>query len=211
MNDMSNTPMSFAPTRPLPFYRVWIKVFTKPGEHTFAEIAALPNAKASTAFLWVFLSSLIAPLVSTLRTLGWSQISQISDIDTVFMNFFLVVLLSLVSVFTMIVVLVHWSAKLFKGASTFSQLAYTVAAIYAPSVLVRFVLIGLMTPIIIPISIAGPVTLLFIIYAFALFLIAVKTVNKFGWGATTASVFLFVLILVCLYIALWLYVSRGLY
>jgi len=206
MSDMSNTPTSSVPSRPLPFYRVWTKVFTKPSEHTFAEIAALPNAKASTAYLWVFLSSLLAPLISTLRTLGWSQINKISDSDAVFTNFFLVVFLSLVSVFTIIVVLVHWSAKIFHGTGRFSQLAYTVAAIYAPSVLVRFVLIGL----IIPISISGPVNLLFIIYAFALFLIAVKTVNKFGWGATAASVFLSVLIPACLYVVLLLYVSRGL-
>ncbi len=41
------------------FFQVWIDALTKPNENTFAEIASSPNAKATTAYIWVFVTSLI--------------------------------------------------------------------------------------------------------------------------------------------------------
>ena len=50
-DQMSNAPMM--PGAPTSFVQMWINALTKPSEHTYAEIAASPNAKATTAFLWV--------------------------------------------------------------------------------------------------------------------------------------------------------------
>ena len=38
------------------FFQVWIDALTKPNENTFAEIASSPNAKATTAYIWVFVT-----------------------------------------------------------------------------------------------------------------------------------------------------------
>ena len=50
MNEQSNMPVMSA--TPEPFYQVWIKALTRPSEQTYAELAASPNAKANTAYLW---------------------------------------------------------------------------------------------------------------------------------------------------------------
>ena len=52
-----------APQGALP---VWIKVFTKPGERTFLEITDHPEAKAKSAYIWVFLAGTLSALISSL-------------------------------------------------------------------------------------------------------------------------------------------------
>src|SRR5687767_3135971 len=61
MNEPSNVPM--LPDRPQPMFQTWINAITKPNEETYARIAASPEAKTSTALLWVFVASLIQSFV----------------------------------------------------------------------------------------------------------------------------------------------------
>jgi len=56
-NQLSNAPMMSA--GPTSFFQTWINALTKPNEQTYSEIAASPNAKAQTAFLWVFICALV--------------------------------------------------------------------------------------------------------------------------------------------------------
>ena len=77
----SNRPMIADPDFPAPqgALPVWIKVFTKPGERTFLEITDHPEAKARSAYIWVFiagtLSALIGSLVQFIGTLvGLQQV-----------------------------------------------------------------------------------------------------------------------------------------
>ena len=44
---------------PMPWYQVWIAAITKPNEENFRKLAALPNAKPSTAYLWIFLAYMV--------------------------------------------------------------------------------------------------------------------------------------------------------
>lgn len=64
MNDMSNEPISIGnPTSPL---NIWRKALTQTSEQTFVEIASSPNARATTAYLWVFVASLIQIFLTAL-------------------------------------------------------------------------------------------------------------------------------------------------
>src|SRR5215211_6778391 len=64
MNDMPSAPIP--ETRPSSALQVWQKALTKPSEQTFAEIASSPYARASTAYLWVFIASLIQIFLAAL-------------------------------------------------------------------------------------------------------------------------------------------------
>ncbi|MCL4528552.1 MAG: YIP1 family protein [Chloroflexi bacterium] len=206
MNQMSGTgvpptmPMSSGPK---PFFQVWMDALTKPSEATFAELAASPNAKSSTAYLWVFVGFLIEFFLSFLvpqRALG-SMLSQYG-IDTgqqVGGGFASTAIrlvcgapiLALIGTifFAIGVVLVQWIAKMFGGRGTSAQLAYAWAAFAAPysivagvfSLLAAIPFVGLCFSILL---------FVFSIYIIVLEVIAVKGVNQFGWGAALGAVFI---------------------
>jgi hypothetical protein len=87
-------------------------------------------------------------------------------------------------------------ARMFKGTGTFSQLAYTVAAISVP--------VSLVSSILTPFSgiqyvniCTGLLSLGLVLYALVLEVMAVKAVNKFGWGEAAGSVLLPSVVLCC--------------
>src|SRR5512144_3054098 len=70
MNDQMNAPTP-APALPPPsgiseWFSVWRDAVTKPNEQTFANIAQSPNAKLTTALLWVFLGALVSSFLTAL-------------------------------------------------------------------------------------------------------------------------------------------------
>ena len=52
------------------FFQIWVRALTKPNESTYAAIASSPRAKASTAFLWIFLCTFAPAFVSVLVSGG---------------------------------------------------------------------------------------------------------------------------------------------
>src|SRR5215510_8663835 len=66
MNEQSNAPLSPMPSGSTPIYQVWLDALTKPNEQTYAMMAASPNAKSTTAFLWVFIGSLVNSFFASL-------------------------------------------------------------------------------------------------------------------------------------------------
>src|SRR5215467_6220321 len=69
MNDQMNAPMSPAPMPsggPQSVFQTWMNAVTKPNEQTYAELAASPNAKLTTALLWVFIGSLVSAFLASL-------------------------------------------------------------------------------------------------------------------------------------------------
>ena len=66
MNEQMNAPMSPAPGNPTSFFQVWMNALTKPNEQTFADMANSASAKSTTAFLWVFVASLVQFFISSL-------------------------------------------------------------------------------------------------------------------------------------------------
>ncbi len=208
-NEVPNTPM--LEPGPTPMFQTWINALTKPNERTYAEMAASPNAKATTAYLWVFIGALIEIILTVLAQggamrammeqrgvggnlpgggLGFALIGAIcgGPIGAVITVLF----------FAIGVALVQWIAKLFGGRGTYDQLAYTFASIAAPFAVISgvFTLLGAI-PFVgfcfrIVIGLAG-------LYVLVLEIMAAKGVNGFTWGAAAGSVLIpgAVVFLVC--------------
>ena len=210
MSEEMNTPMSPKP-EPAGFsswFSTWMEAVTKPNEQTYIKIASSPNAKTTTAFLWVFLGSLINFfIVSLMQGAIMSQMLQNYDIEG-FSNsgtgFNLVSAICGAPVGAVISVLffaaftgvVQWVAKMFGGTGTFEQLAYTFAAIAVPFTLVGslFTLLGAIPFIGACFGLLGAVVG---IYVVVLEIMAVKGVNRFGWGQAAGSFFLPGIVIFC--------------
>jgi hypothetical protein len=211
---MSEAPMSetpIMPSSPPSFFQTWVDALTKPREETYAAIAASPNAKAMTGYLWIFLTSIVSSLVSLLvqsstllRELGRAGVGadQFRGVGATAIAAVcgapLGAILGAVF-FAIFVAIVQWIAKMFGGKGTNDQLAYTLAAISAPYALVSSALILLSAIPFVGICFTV-IAALGGIYAIVLAVMAVKAVNEFGWGPALGSYFipgLVVLILCC--------------
>ncbi len=152
MSEQMNAPMLPPPSGVSEWFSVWRAALTKPSDQTFATIAQSPNAKLTTALLWVFLGSLVNALFASLvQGAIIRQMMQNSDFGG---NGFpqmgggLVAAIcgapvgAVVSVvaFMIFVGIVQLIAKMFGGRGTFDQLAYATAAIVAPFSLINSVL-----------------------------------------------------------------------
>ena len=201
---MSNQFDSNAPitqnNSPEPFYQTWIKALTKPNENTYAEIGNSPNAKATTAYLWVFMSSVVTSFF-TLLVRGSIMGSRFASLGNGRLgNGFGATVLVLICgapivaaigtmFFALFVAIIQWIAKMFGGRGNNDQLAYVFAAIGVPYSLISSVFIllsaipfiGLCFRIIL--GLAG-------LYILVLQIMAVKGVNRFGWGQAAGSVFI---------------------
>jgi hypothetical protein len=195
MNEPTNTPMfDSTPPAPEPFYQVWLKAVTRPNEQTYADLVSSPGANPNKAYLWLALSYVfsffVVMLVSSVST-STQYGGRLSDV----LGSSLIALICAAPISAVIGVLfyaietaiVQWVANLFKGTGTYSQLIYAFAAFTAPISIVSSVIslfslipfIGLCFSII---SIGVG------IYALVLMIMAVKGVNKFGWGEAAGSV-----------------------
>jgi len=211
MNDQINAPLPSMPGGLQSVFQVWMDALTKPNEQTFAVMAASPDAKSMTAFLWVFIGSLVSFFLGSLvpsaamRQLveqygsngqfnfGGGGIGE--RLITAVCGAPIVAVISVV-VFAVVVGVVQFLAKSFGGRGTFDQLAYTFAAISTPFAFVSGVLtllsaipyVGLCFSII---------SVLAGLYVLALQVMAVKGVNQFGWGQAAGAYFLPVIVLCC--------------
>ncbi len=184
------------------FFQTWIDALTKPNEQTYAAIAASPGAKAMTAYIWVFVCSLIATFLAllvqgaTLRSrlagagVGAEQFRGTagSEIVTLLCGTPILAVIGVI-LFAIGVALVQWIAKMFGGKGNNDQMAYTLAAISAPYSLVSGVLALLGAIPFVGICF-GIVALLAAIYVIVLEVMAVKAVNGFGWGPAIGSLFI---------------------
>ena len=213
-NEVPNTPVPNPPmleSGPTPMFQTWITALTKPNERTYADLAASPNAKASTAYLWVFIGALVEIILSvigqgtTMRTM-LEQRGVGGDLPGGGAGFTLIGAIcggpigAVISVifFAIGVAIIQWIAKMFGGRGTHDQLAYTFAAIAAPFAIVSgvFTLLGAI-PYVgfcfrIVMGLAG-------LYVLVLQIMAVKGVNGFAWGPAVGSVLIpgVVVFLVC--------------
>jgi hypothetical protein len=197
MNEPTNTPMfDSTPPAPEPFYQVWLKAVTKPNEQTYADLASSPDANPNKAYLWLALSYIFTVFVVMLGSFVSTSTQYGGSIGDA-LGGSLIALICAAPIGAVIGVLayaietaiIQWVAKLFKGTGTYSQLIYVFAAFTAPISIVSGVIslfslipfIGLCFSII-SIGIG--------IYTLVLMVMAVKGVNKFGWGEAIGSVLL---------------------
>jgi len=208
----SNIPMMESKPGPAGWLPVWIKAVTKPNEQTYVDITEHPDMNAKTAYIWVFIAGTISGIIqafaTTIRTATGvaSPFQQIPGIEQYIPESFNgggsagVTLIGglcaspLAGIFAVIffalgVAIIQWIAKLFGGTGTYEKLLYAMAAITVPFTIVSslFVLLGVIPFVGIC---TGVISLGLGIYSLVLQVMAVKAINRFGWGQATGSVFL---------------------
>jgi len=215
MNQLDNTPItppSSGTPGPAGWIAIWIKAVTKPSEQTFVDITESPDMNSKTAYIWVFiagtLSGIIQAFAAAIRmaTGVASQFSQIPGLEKYLPqstsgggNFvFSLVgglcaspfagLLSVVF-FALFVAIIQWIAKLFGGTGTYEKLLYAFAAITVPFTIVSS-LFALLSVIPFVGICVGVISFGVSIYAIVLEVMALKAVNRFGWGQAAGSLFL---------------------
>jgi hypothetical protein len=201
MNEPTNTPVfDSTPPAPEPFYKVWVKAVTKPNEQTFIELAASPNAKQTTAYLWIFVATLISTFLSSLVSsastrqlmeqfgvdagayggggFGMTLISAIcgAPVAAVIATIF----------FALGIYIFQLIAKMFGGKGTPDQLAYAMAAISAPASIVAGIL-SLFGAIPFVGLCFGLLSLLVSLYVLVLEVMAIKGVHQISWGAAIGT------------------------
>lgn len=200
--------MSAEPAGMAGWFSVWIAAVTKPKEQTFVDMANSGNAKATTAYIWVFISSLVSFfLASLVQGAAMRQVMQQYGMDsqagggigttllTAICGAPIAAVISVV-VFAVVVAIVQFIAKMFGGKGTFDQLAYTLAAISTPFALISGVL-TLLSAIPLVGLCFSVVSLVAGLYVLVLEVIAVKAVNQFGWGQAAGSLLLPFFVLCC--------------
>ncbi len=201
MSEQMNAPMLPEPTGVSAWLSTWREAITKPSEQTFVRIAQSPQAKSTTAFLWVFVTSLLSIFLGSLvQGAVLRQFPQSSDLGldqfgagprgivAAICGAPIGALFSVI-VFAIFVGVVQLVAKLFGGRGTFDQLAYAIGAIIAPFYLLIAVL-NLLAAIPYVVFCSGALILLGLLYVVTLEVMAVKGVNQFGWGEAAGSVLL---------------------
>lgn len=207
----SNEPIMESRPGPAGWLPVWIKAVSKPNEQTFVEITEHPDAVSRTAFIWVFIAGTVSGIFQAiLQTIyaatgttpqlpipGLEQYMPSGGGDAGAIGITLIAGLCLSPVagvisvifFAIFTAIVQWIAKLFGGVGSFDKLAYALAAITVPFTLVSSAL-ALFTAIPFVGACFGILSLGLSLYLIVLEVMAVKGVNRFGWGAAIGSVFI---------------------
>jgi hypothetical protein len=209
MNEPTNAPMLPPPSGVSEWFSVWRDAITRPSEQTFARIAQSPNAKLTTALLWVFLGSLVNLLLGSLvQGAVMRQMMQNWDfggqgfpsaagggLATAICGAPIGALIQTV-LFVAVTGIVQLLAKMFGGRGTFDQLAYALAAIVTPFYLIGGVL-SLLSAIPFVVYCVGILGFALLVYVLVLEVMAVKGVNQFGWGQAIGSLLLPVFAIIC--------------
>jgi hypothetical protein len=203
MNEMSNAPAPVPDRGPDSVLRTWSKALTQPNEQTYVEIASRPEAKATTAYLWVFVASLIQIFLvgliqsQLLGTYGdqlglGEQFGPRSGFGAILVSALCAAPIgaALNTLFFAIgVFVIQWIAKMFGGIGTTERLAYALGAIVAPYILISgFASLFSAIP-----YVGWCITTIFALaglYVLVLEMMAVKGVNQISWGAAIGSVLL---------------------
>ena len=210
MNEPTNTPMLPPPSGLSAWITVWREALTRPSDQTFARIAQSPNARSTTALLWVFLGSLLNFfMVFLLQGAVFNQMMQdpnlgLEGVPNMPMGGGLLIALcgapiaALIQtvLFAAIIGIVQLLARMFGGRGTFDQLTYAIAAIVTPFYLVSSV-VTLLTAIPFAGFCFGLLGFALALYVLVVEVMAVKGVNQFGWGQAIASLLLPVLAIAC--------------
>ena len=214
MSQFDNTPItppSSGAPGPAGWLPVWIKAVTKPSEQTFIDITESPDANTRTAYIWIFLAGTLSGILQAISTtirlaMGASSQFQIPGLEqympqtssggggigaTLIGGLCGSPIAGVVSVviFALLVAIIQWIAKMFGGTGTYDKLLYAFAAITVPFTIVSSVL-TLFSAIPFVGLCFGVISLGLSLYALVLQVMAVKGVNRFGWGQAAGSVFI---------------------
>jgi hypothetical protein len=210
MNEIPVTPASEPTPEPgsASVFQIWTRALTKPSEFTYADLAASPRAKATTAFLWMFVASLIQFFLSAIVQrqmmsnfqrygLNIGQLGNTGGIGAILISMICVApILAALStlMFAIMTGIMQWLARMFGGTGTYDQLAYALAAIAAPLTILAGIL-GLFSAIPYAGLCFGLIGFLVWIYVLVLQLMAIKGVNRIGWGGAIGAYFIPILVI----------------
>ncbi|HEY6074549.1 MAG TPA: Yip1 family protein, partial [Anaerolineales bacterium] len=193
MNDQSNMPITPAARESV--FQNWIRALTRPTEENFASMAASPQARASTGYLWYFIASIVQVVLAALvqGTLLRNYFPQYADqfgnmaspLTTILCGAPIGAVVSTIF-FAIGTAIVQWIARMFGGTGTNDKLVYVLSNILTPYLVISGVLALLSSVPYVGLCFSA---LAFIggIYILVLEVMAVKAVNRFGWGPAIAS------------------------
>lgn len=191
------------------WFQVWKTAVTKPNEQTFINLTEDPAATPKTAYLWVFIAGTISAIFQAILQAIYTATGTtpqipipgleeympqaVGDPGTAGVTLLITLCLSPIAgavyvlFFALGVAIVQWIAKLFGGVGTYDKLLYAMAAISVPFTLLSavFLLLGAIPFVGFCVSI---LSFGIGIYALVLQVMAVKGINRFGWGPAIGSV-----------------------
>lgn len=199
-------PGKTGPDRSVGWSQVWIQAYTRPSVETYQRLLADPNASPKRAYLWSVASVFVGYGIFILITLIFPSEFRFGEfVDSRPWEFFgsatilmacclpLVIVMGLIRLMIS-AALTQLVARLLGGDGSYSQLVYLFGAIDAPMSLLSHTLSA------IPFAIC--LTFLPDIYAIVLRIIAVKTVNNFGYVKATFAYLAFPLLVTIMVICL---------
>lgn len=185
----------------------WLIGVTQPNVASYESLADDPSASVAKGYLWVFISALLAYGIGGLLqlTLLPGLLASLGDQANIpnmpslplFLLLCLVPFSALVAPLGLMLAaaMQQFVAGAFGGQGSFSRLFYVMSAYTAPITL-GTTLIGLIP--FIGACLALPIAL----YTLGLNALAVKAVNRFGWGSAVASMLIPVIVLVLVIVVL---------
>lgn len=197
------------PSVSAPFYQIWILVLTRPRESTFHALIEDPGATVARGALWVFLTSLIAYLIATALQFGQlmalmgstEELEALGGIGAAggLALLCLVPFVAGLAVLGLMVstAILQFVAGALGGVGTFRELFFASAAYTSPVTLIGSILGAI--PIV-----GGCLALPLSLYSVYLNALAVKSVNRFGWGSTIITLIIPGLIVVLVITVLFL-------
>lgn len=209
MDYQTTAPMPGDPDYPVTqgAFPVWSKVYTRPGEKTFVEITSHPEAKAKSAYFWVFIAGALSGLINSVTRFILALIvlkqsaPEIGELPSGaggvlgvmgFMSALCAIPIAgagAVAGFAVSVAIVHATARFFGGQGTFDKLAYAFGAITVPVTIISAFMIPFSA---IPYGLFCTIPILLALGLYVIFLqvTAVKAVHQCGWGEAAAAYFM---------------------
>jgi hypothetical protein len=176
----------------LPWDEVWLRALTRPSVAIFEALLRDPHVKGSRATTWMFMGTLVGQALSLLILIGINQSPGLSALQkfgpSTGVKPIIYACTLLISPFVAVLAvwftsnITQWFARMFDGKGTASELIYLRSAYLAP--------ISIITSPLNVIPIVGYLNILISFYLMILEVMAVKTVNRFGWGSAIAAVML---------------------
>ena len=183
---------------------IWIAALTQPSVQTYEDIAEDPSSIPNTAYLWIFVAALfgsafsavIGALIRSVFDLA-SGSGAAYSLGSASFSLLISVCLVPVGAVVSVLILAIWTgvsqliAVAFGGSGSYSKLIYVNAAFVAPLTFV--------TQILGAFPILSLISFPLLIYELVLSVIAIKAVNKIGWGqAAVASLALPLVFFICI-------------
>lgn len=187
-------------------FPVWSKVYTRPSEQTFIEITEHPEAKAKSAYIWVFLAGTLSGLINgatqfVVSLMGLREVmpefGQVPGVTGALGTMGLLGVICgapIAGLFSVIgfaigTAIIQATARFFGGQGSYDRLAYAFGACVVPlSVLSAFMVPLNAIPYVAFCTI--PILLGLSLYVLFLEMTAIKAVHRFSWGEAAAALFL---------------------